>query len=73
MAISDKDFMQKLAASLESDKPLGKDDNKSNPDDLAAYEAFLATQLNTTEEDYQKIQVNIHHSYKAFQSCGHHQ
>jgi hypothetical protein len=52
-AISDKDFMQKIAASLESYKTQGKDGDKSNPDDLAAYEAFLATQSNTTEEDYQ--------------------
>jgi hypothetical protein len=55
MAISDKDFMQKLAALLESDKTQGKDDNKSNPDDLAAYEAFPTTQSNTTEEYYQKF------------------
>jgi hypothetical protein len=49
-AISDKDFMQKLAASLESSQTQGHNNDKSNPNDLAAYEAFLATQLNTTEE-----------------------
>ncbi len=50
-AISDKDFMQKLVASSESNKTQGNDDNKLNPDDLAAYEAFHATQSNTTEKD----------------------
>jgi hypothetical protein len=38
-AISDKDFMQKIAASLESSKTQRHDDNESNPNDLAVYEA----------------------------------
>jgi hypothetical protein len=47
--------MQKLAVSSESSKTQGHEDDESNPLDLAAYEAFLATQSNTTGEDYQKF------------------
>jgi hypothetical protein len=58
--------MQKLAASMESFKTQGKDNNESNPDDLAAYEAFLATQSNTTEEDYQKVKSTYITPSKCF-------
>ncbi len=65
-AISGKDFMPKLAASSESSKTQGHDDNKSNPNDLAAYAAFLATQSNTTEEDYQKFKSTYITPAKCF-------
>jgi hypothetical protein len=39
--ISDKDFMLKLAASLESSKTQGHKDDKSNQNDLAAYPPSL--------------------------------
>jgi hypothetical protein len=53
-AISDNDFMQKLASSLESSKIQGHNDDELK-NDLAVYEAFLATQSNTTKEDCQKL------------------